>query len=199
MKHIPILIIFLCCYICKGMAQRTFTPKSAVFQKYQQENAYKGIRFGTKLSDANSKLMLHEADLLFNMYSISNYKFTKYSGLQFDEGEAYFTDDAELYQVVVHQDSLIDGLYAYQKLRSHFLKLFGNNESERADLPTKMISWEGTVISVTLTFDPHNDNNSKDGSVRIKIFNRELSNKSTNQMLKKNKPVYNPEDPIPEI
>lgn len=183
-NHLLLLCVLLV-YTSSTYSQAKQAPKTPFFKEYEKANAFKGIKFGSSLCEINSKLRISEGDYLFNMFSITNPAYLNFSGLRFDHGQAYFTEDCEFYQAVLTVDSLVDGLSAYQELRKDFLELFGKNDSERADLPTRMIDWNGEVMHFSLMFDPITDK-STTGAISIMIYNTELNTKKTKERLKRN-------------
>jgi hypothetical protein len=185
MNFFAILIGCLFLYPTVSHSQTPSKRKTAAFDQYQQANSFKGIKFGSTLSQITSKMDLtFNSDLMSISYTINNSSYFTYNDFRFDAGQACFTRSGELFQVVLHIDKDPDALSKYLQLRKTFLQLFGSNDHERADIPTRLIEWEGPIISISFMFDPEEDNKTcRKGSVSLMVINNALNSKATDELM----------------
>jgi len=132
-------------------------PKTRAYYEYQNNNAFRGIKFGSKYADIKDKLKLVTG--LRDAFKITNPLYLSFNGIPFKSGQAYFTPiTGKLYQVVLYQEDLYPKCNYYYLLKNNLISLFGMNDAEYVDPEQKEfkdmnISWYGEV-SIAILVQP---------------------------------------------
>ena len=185
MKYIFIFLFGLLFRSSIGYGQVLMTPKTDIFQKYQQVNAFKGIKFGSIFSEASEKMHLIKESA--GIYDIRNEEYLYYNNFKFFRGQAYFTKSGKLYQVVLYLDNITNAKYIYNNLKSDLIGLFGENDGENKlsnNSTSLSISWHGVNIDVLLDAS-FESKVSGVGNVSLMIINNELNDVNLTEVLQK--------------
>ena len=144
------------------------------FRRYDNENAYKGIRFGSTYNNIRMKLGLTKKLMSEPlMYSIENSEYLKYGCISFNSGVAYFNKDGSLYSVVLYIDSLDSSRYA--NYLAYFTEYYGDNEIEKDGG-----HWTGKNINID--FDFYKCSNKVATDVKLGIYNTRLNNAAVDDL-----------------
>ncbi len=126
--------------------------KTAIFHEYDNARSFKGIKFGTIITQADAILKLEPYS--GNAYSTTNSNYKVFNDIRFQTVVAYFNRDNRMYQVSLMKSKQTIG--EYLRLKSSLRGLFGKNDAEYYidDKTVMNMTWEGNNMSMYINYDP---------------------------------------------
>lgn len=188
-----IVLALLCCIGCTPSTpiekmptiniQENSSEKQNVynekFHQYDNENSFKGIKFGSSFKDVNKILELKEdyTDLLCSL-KIFNIYYLKFNNLQFQSGYVYVENDKFCLVKLTIDNTIPNSSHGsydediseqYKSIENSLTNLFGNSDYTSSTLK----SWIGSNIEINLVLSVY-VYDSKRGYISLEIKNKKL-------------------------
>ncbi len=184
-RIIRLLFIFSCILLNVTVCD---AQKTSTYYKYQENNSFKGIKFGSSYAEV-FKILSLQPTAYKTLFVIRNIEYLEYDVLKFESAVAYFNKQGQLYQIVLKVSPSSPIYQKYNRFKQSLINLFGTSDNEYTYEPKEnffqplSISWGkkgGDNVGISLSVSEETKNTT---GVTLMIYNNKLNNESNKDII----------------